>query len=282
MSRRIQPAGRSRSGSFGSEIEDAVTTVIRWRIPTPVTHLPSADCYRLENAAIGTCRYTAVDRSGPDSLTCRPMSAVWFGPGRASWLPAFSVEVISNSGANCASLIFIPFLSGFTHACYEGLHDSLPHSTCSWEPCTPSPESIPYFLEYSPLPSFWSELEVTLKKKRKGRKLTLTPSLKRQAVTILEDVALEERREQSPEPTLSTLYPTLLQSSTVQIGEGSSLQNDHPHPYMASLYDPLLDPDANDPIDLGFDDDVKEDAIKEMMWEEMLFYHPEGEVATRA
>ncbi|KAG6470725.1 hypothetical protein ZIOFF_071802 [Zingiber officinale] len=54
------------------------------------------------------------------------------------------------------------------------------------------------------------------------------------------------------------------------------------HPYMASLYDPLLDPDANDPVDLGFDDDVKEDAIKEMMWEEMLFYHPEGEVATRA
>ncbi|XP_074570481.1 mitogen-activated protein kinase 4-like [Curcuma longa] len=54
------------------------------------------------------------------------------------------------------------------------------------------------------------------------------------------------------------------------------------HPYMASIYDPLLDPAADGPVDLGFDDDVEEDAIREMMWEEMLFYHQQGEVASRA
>ncbi|KAG6468933.1 hypothetical protein ZIOFF_073628 [Zingiber officinale] len=54
------------------------------------------------------------------------------------------------------------------------------------------------------------------------------------------------------------------------------------HPYMASYYDPLLDPAADGPVDLGFDDDVEEDAIREMMWEEMLFYHQEREVASRA
>ncbi|KAG6468959.1 hypothetical protein ZIOFF_073654 [Zingiber officinale] len=54
------------------------------------------------------------------------------------------------------------------------------------------------------------------------------------------------------------------------------------HPYMASFYDPLFDPAANGPVDLGFDDDVEEDAIREMMWEEMLFYHQEREVASRA
>ncbi|KAG6468983.1 hypothetical protein ZIOFF_073678 [Zingiber officinale] len=34
-------------------------------------------------------------------------------------------------------------------------------------------------------------------------------------------------------------------------------------------------------FDLGFDDDVEEDTIREMMWEEMLFYHQEGEVTSR-
>ncbi|KAG6470727.1 hypothetical protein ZIOFF_071804 [Zingiber officinale] len=54
------------------------------------------------------------------------------------------------------------------------------------------------------------------------------------------------------------------------------------HPYMASFYDPLFYPIADDPIDLGFDDDVKEDTIRKMMWEEMLFYNREGEIASRA
>ncbi|KAG6470673.1 hypothetical protein ZIOFF_071750 [Zingiber officinale] len=54
------------------------------------------------------------------------------------------------------------------------------------------------------------------------------------------------------------------------------------HPYMASYYDPLLDPAVDGPVDLGFDDDVEEDAIKEMIWEEMLFYHQEREIASRA
>ncbi|XP_042443834.1 mitogen-activated protein kinase 4-like [Zingiber officinale] len=46
------------------------------------------------------------------------------------------------------------------------------------------------------------------------------------------------------------------------------------HPYMAQLYDPLLDPAAKGPIDLGFDDDLGEDKIREMIWEETLCYHP--------
>ncbi|KAG6505428.1 hypothetical protein ZIOFF_037784 [Zingiber officinale] len=54
------------------------------------------------------------------------------------------------------------------------------------------------------------------------------------------------------------------------------------HPYMTSFYDPLFDPTADGPVDLGFDDDVEEDAIREMMWEEILFYHQEREVASRA
>ncbi|KAG6470703.1 hypothetical protein ZIOFF_071780 [Zingiber officinale] len=54
------------------------------------------------------------------------------------------------------------------------------------------------------------------------------------------------------------------------------------HPYTTSFYDPLFDHVVDGPVDLGFDDDVEEDTIKEMMWEEMLFYHQEGEVASRA
>ncbi|KAG6470704.1 hypothetical protein ZIOFF_071781 [Zingiber officinale] len=54
------------------------------------------------------------------------------------------------------------------------------------------------------------------------------------------------------------------------------------HPYMASFYDPLFDPAADGPVDHGFEDDVEEDAIREMMWEEMHFYHQEREVASRA
>ncbi|KAG6473541.1 hypothetical protein ZIOFF_067458 [Zingiber officinale] len=46
------------------------------------------------------------------------------------------------------------------------------------------------------------------------------------------------------------------------------------HPYMAQLYDPLLDPAAKGPIDLGFDDDLGEDKIREMIWEETLCYRP--------
>ncbi|KAG6468992.1 hypothetical protein ZIOFF_073689 [Zingiber officinale] len=35
------------------------------------------------------------------------------------------------------------------------------------------------------------------------------------------------------------------------------------HSYTASFYDPLFDPATDDPVDLGFDDDVKKDAIRD-------------------
>ncbi|XP_074556813.1 mitogen-activated protein kinase 4-like [Curcuma longa] len=47
------------------------------------------------------------------------------------------------------------------------------------------------------------------------------------------------------------------------------------HPYMAQWYDPLVDPAADGPIDLGFDDDLGEDMIREMIAEETLHYRPQ-------
>ncbi|KAE9600111.1 putative mitogen-activated protein kinase CMGC-MAPK family [Lupinus albus] len=48
------------------------------------------------------------------------------------------------------------------------------------------------------------------------------------------------------------------------------------HPYMAPLYDPNSDPLAIIPIDLDIDEDLGEETIREMMWREMLHYHPES------
>ncbi|XP_077219816.1 mitogen-activated protein kinase homolog NTF3 [Tasmannia lanceolata] len=48
------------------------------------------------------------------------------------------------------------------------------------------------------------------------------------------------------------------------------------HPYMSPLYDPNSDPPAQVPIDLDIDEDLGEDMIREMMWNEMLQYHPEA------
>lgn len=50
------------------------------------------------------------------------------------------------------------------------------------------------------------------------------------------------------------------------------------HPYMAPLYDPACDPPAQVPINLDIDEDLGEDTIREMMWTEILNYHPEAEV----
>lgn len=48
------------------------------------------------------------------------------------------------------------------------------------------------------------------------------------------------------------------------------------HPYMSALYNPNLNPPAQVPIDLDIDEDLGEDMIREMMWREMLHYHPEA------
>ncbi|KAE9586157.1 putative mitogen-activated protein kinase CMGC-MAPK family [Lupinus albus] len=50
------------------------------------------------------------------------------------------------------------------------------------------------------------------------------------------------------------------------------------HPYMVSLYDPNSDPSAIIPIDLDIDEHLCEEKIREVMWTEMLHYHPESTV----
>ncbi|KAG6408821.1 hypothetical protein SASPL_131846 [Salvia splendens] len=52
------------------------------------------------------------------------------------------------------------------------------------------------------------------------------------------------------------------------------------HPYMSPLYDPRCDPPAQVPINLDIDEDLEEGMIREMMWTEILHYHPEGAPAT--
>ncbi|XP_051150986.1 mitogen-activated protein kinase homolog NTF3-like isoform X2 [Andrographis paniculata] len=51
------------------------------------------------------------------------------------------------------------------------------------------------------------------------------------------------------------------------------------HPYISPLYDPACDPPAQVPINLDIDEDLEEDVIREMMWVEILHYHPEAGAA---
>ncbi|XP_044507227.1 mitogen-activated protein kinase 7 [Mangifera indica] len=48
------------------------------------------------------------------------------------------------------------------------------------------------------------------------------------------------------------------------------------HPYMSGLYDPRCNPPAQVPINLDIDENGGEQVIREMMWNEMLHYHPEA------
>lgn len=88
----------------------------------------------------------------------------------------------------------------------------------------------------------------------------------------------------SPGTPFSRLYPNahplaidllskmLVFDPTKRISVTEALQ----HPFMASLYDPNSDPPAIIPIDLDIDEDLGEDVIRELMWSEMLHYHPES------
>ncbi|KAG8084112.1 hypothetical protein GUJ93_ZPchr0010g8584 [Zizania palustris] len=49
----------------------------------------------------------------------------------------------------------------------------------------------------------------------------------------------------------------------------------HEHPYMSLMYDPSANPPTKVPIDLGIDENISAEMIREMMWQEMLHYHPE-------
>ncbi|XP_058750136.1 mitogen-activated protein kinase 7-like [Vicia villosa] len=51
------------------------------------------------------------------------------------------------------------------------------------------------------------------------------------------------------------------------------------HPYMAGLYDPRCNLPARAPINLDINENWDEDRIREMMWNEMLHYHPEAALA---
>ncbi|KAF4393324.1 hypothetical protein CsatB_024639 [Cannabis sativa] len=48
------------------------------------------------------------------------------------------------------------------------------------------------------------------------------------------------------------------------------------HPYMSGLYDSRRNPPAQVPISLDIDENLMEPMIREMMWSEMLHYHPEA------
>lgn len=54
------------------------------------------------------------------------------------------------------------------------------------------------------------------------------------------------------------------------------------HPYMSQLYDPNMDPPVQVPVDLDIDEDWGEDMIREMMWKEMVHYHPEAVAANNS
>ncbi|XP_061972901.1 mitogen-activated protein kinase 7 isoform X1 [Populus nigra] len=53
------------------------------------------------------------------------------------------------------------------------------------------------------------------------------------------------------------------------------------HPYISGLYDPRRDPPAQVPINLDIDENLGEHMIREMIWDEMLHYHPEAVLARR-
>ncbi|KAL5557385.1 hypothetical protein UlMin_039621 [Ulmus minor] len=51
------------------------------------------------------------------------------------------------------------------------------------------------------------------------------------------------------------------------------------HPYISQLYDPRCNPPAQVPINLDIDENLNGHTIRQMMWEEMLHYHPEAALA---
>eukprot|EP00249_Psilotum_nudum_P021236 c28027_g3_i2 orf=214-900(+) len=49
------------------------------------------------------------------------------------------------------------------------------------------------------------------------------------------------------------------------------------HPYLSMLHDASLEPTAPAAFDFEFEDeDLQEDALRHMVWNEMLYYHPEA------
>ncbi|KAJ6794404.1 mitogen-activated protein kinase 4 [Iris pallida] len=87
----------------------------------------------------------------------------------------------------------------------------------------------------------------------------------------------------SPAIPLSTLYPNapplaidLLQKMLVfDPSKRISVTEALDHPYMSLLFDPSANPPAPCPIDLNLEEELGEGMIRELMWREMLCFHPE-------
>ncbi|GAU39835.1 hypothetical protein TSUD_68830 [Trifolium subterraneum] len=71
---------------------------------------------------------------------------------------------------------------------------------------------------------------------------------------------------------IDLLQKMLVLDPTERITASEALQ----HPYMSDLYDPRCNPPARVPIDLNIDENLGEHMIREMMWNEILHYHPEA------
>jgi mitogen-activated protein kinase 1/3 len=71
---------------------------------------------------------------------------------------------------------------------------------------------------------------------------------------------------------IDLLQKMIVLDPTERITASEALQ----HPYMSDLYDPRCNPPARVPIDLNIDENCGEQIIREMMWNEMLHYHPEA------
>ncbi|KAI5319636.1 hypothetical protein L3X38_039344 [Prunus dulcis] len=71
---------------------------------------------------------------------------------------------------------------------------------------------------------------------------------------------------------IDLLQRMLVFDPTKRISVTEALQ----HPYMSGLYDPRCNPPAQVPINLDIDENLAEPMIREMMWHEMLHYHPEA------
>ncbi|KAG2694323.1 hypothetical protein I3760_08G137400 [Carya illinoinensis] len=70
----------------------------------------------------------------------------------------------------------------------------------------------------------------------------------------------------------SRLYPEADPLAIDLITVSEALQ----HPYMSELYDPRSNSPAQVTINLDIDENLGEKMIREMMWNEMLLYHPEA------
>lgn len=71
---------------------------------------------------------------------------------------------------------------------------------------------------------------------------------------------------------LDLLQKMLVFDPTKRITVDEALQ----HPYMSGLYDPRFNPPVEVPLTLDIDDSLTEPKIREMMLNEMLYYHPEA------